>query len=915
MKKRFNFLAIALAFFCLLTSNVNADSVEDWNGFGGNRENNKITYSKTPTSLEDIRSITTVKSSGYVMDPVIIGDKMYAVSGSELVEFNKDGSLTGRKTSVGYVGFFSKIAFGENKIFIAASKNIVAVDIDTFKPIWKTEVIDNVQALSAITYYNGYIYSGYTIPKGASSMPSDGFFFAINVKDDDTSKSDEIKEFAWTYPKEEENQVDSGYYWADPVIVNNAVIFAGDNGEVISHHLTTDLIFDKYQLSPSSDVRKVRSTIVYDKKENAIYVGTQDTHELYKIPMLDRTFDRSNIIMNDEVKTISGGFAIGEKNIYVPSGGQSGKGFSVLDKDLNLIGTEMAYGTQSIPLVSEFSDGATYVYFLEYVSGKLIIAKDLNNGTMPTFIEYKSDDMKAYNSNSVTPFYDGTLVIPYNDFSNGGFVFIDSKSKEVTKSDIEVLIEKSSTMTKYTDYDKISDIKKRVDNFKNDNTGIVISNEEKLSNNYDLVIESMNQEAAKLNSLVMMDSLKTEKLLANYTNLSSDAQNSINSMYLTFLEQSSDGFWDSFKKNIYPNTIINDVNNIKGIVNGNEKIAYKYKAYIDHINANYQNLRDEIEKEKIKPIIEELVYMSTLEENKEVYNELDKKISNIPDSLSLKNKGYIVEIESLLSGLSKDAQKIYIENNEAGYQMYEAAKKEISAQQELVNKINEDIELIDPNKVTYNDKVLVDSIIARYNSLSAENKTFVSDWYENILDAKKAIDKITIRTEKKGSTTYTYQKVNNKWLLIKKYTETKKDGIITKKQTLTYNVKGKLTSNTTIQRSKNKKYVTTLANIRTYYSSVKLKSNKTTTRNLNTGKLVKVKVTSYYKNGKKQRDTTTNYKSGKKSTYVDYRYNKKGQLKSNKYGKAYYTKKTYKNGKLKKTLKYRYNAKGKKVKR
>ncbi|MDH6603736.1 hypothetical protein OKW23_000877 [Bacilli bacterium PM5-9] len=75
--------------------------------------------------------------------------------------------------------------------------------------------------------------------------------------------------------------------------------------------------------------------------------------------------------------------------------------------------------------------------------------------------------------------------------------------------------------------------------------------------------------------------------------------------------------------------------------------------------------------------------------------------------------------------------------------------------------------------------------------------------------------------------------------------------------------------------------------------------------------------TKYYKNGKKQyRDYIYKNKNGIRTLTKQYRYNKKGQLKSNKYGNAtrrfYYY---YNNNKISKRITWNYNKKGKLTKK
>ena len=1047
MKKRNYFLALLLA-FGLFTSTINADSITDWNGFGGNERNNKITYAKTPSSASDIDIVKKISSTSHVMDPIIINDKMYAISNLYLTEFNKDGSETGRKLSLGSVGYFSKIAHGDGKIFIAAANSIIAVDLISFQKVWQSNPINNVQALSAITYYNGYIYSGYTITPTADGTPSSGFFFALSTVDENPASSTEIKDYTWTYPIDEADHAGSGYYWTDAAIVNSAIVFAGDNGLVISHHLTKNIVYDKYQLSASSNIKKVRSTIIFDEQEDAIFVGTQDSKEFYKIKMFGHTFDRTAIKSTNEIAPLSGGFAIGSTNIYLSSGGMSGKNITVLDKDLNLVGTNVDYGTQSIPLVSEGVDNNTYVYFMEYATGKLLIGKDLNDGSMITFSEYKEAPMDTYNSFSIIPFFDGTLVIPYNGFSTGGFVLIKSKAT-INTSDIETIIDKTDNLTDYVYHERIAEVEKRVADFKAANPSETISNDAKLAANKAIQEADITAKIAKANVWPSQtDLVALESQIAIGSKLPNPISNW--NRLLNFLDRSWLGFVEInlttaiVDKNFNDASLKNSSTVLKNTIANDTLKALRYKAIIEFYNDNIYKNASEVTAGEIKVNMDQITLLLKSEENKETFTALDDKANALPEIITLKDKAVIDAFTNLLKTLEQEAQTAYKKLNPSLFDKYEAALADFTKQKDIVDALNDAIAAVDPLTISYADKATITKIISDYEALSIENKPFISDWYANILDAKleiakqeaainsinadiakvdvkrityadkafieglikrynaltkeqkayvsvhyqnvlaakKIIDSITAYSETKGNVTYTYKKVNNTWYLvttviktntsqqttsyntngkiikvvkeekntkgqyIKTYVNTKlyyannvlktdattthslTTGVVTKKvttsydtkgklakqQTIFYNEKGKLIKNVIIQKNAKNKNVMTYSNVIKYYKNNKIQTNSKVYRDLKTGKFTKKQVITYHANSKKKRDITATYKAGKLSVVKDYRFNKQGQLKSNKYGKAYYIQKNYKNGKLQKTLKYQYDAKGKKVK-
>lgn len=130
------------------------------------------------------------------------------------------------------------------------------------------------------------------------------------------------------------------------------------------------------------------------------------------------------------------------------------------------------------------------------------------------------------------------------------------------------------------------------------------------------------------------------------------------------------------------------------------------------------------------------------------------------------------------------------------------------------------------------------------------------------------------------------------------------------------NTKGKTTSlgNYTLSQLWNERY----ANVRTslykysYYGNGRVKQKNSYFKNVATNRFTTTKAEYFRSNGKRsgliQRKYNSSNKMYEKRQYV---YNRAGQLKSNKYGKAYRHIKRYNNkGKRTAFLKYKYNARG-----
>ncbi|MDR3214728.1 MAG: hypothetical protein LBT75_00410 [Bacilli bacterium] len=876
MKKGIKFSIYVLLIF-FISINIKAFANNDWLGYGGNNFNNKISYAKTPTSNEDLKLVNTIDVTD-IKDPLIYHDNLYFIaqkdSVNKLLEYDLNGNATGKEANIN-VSFFSKITAGDDKIFVAAQDvngaYIAAFDLHSFNQVWRTSSIRGAQALSALSYHDGYVYTGYSIAPSASSGVSNGFYFALKTSDDNSTSKDEIKDYAWSYPlNNKENG--SGYYWSDASITNDAIIFAGDDGLLVSHHLKKDIVFDTYQLSAGEVIKKVRSSIVYDEKASNIYVGTQDTHELYRIKLNGRIFNKNDIKVVDNINQITGGISVSSNNIYVPSGGIYTNGLNVFDKDLHLIGTNSDYNTQSIPLVSEGYSNITYGYFINYNNGNLVIIKDFNNEMMPEFIE-TSLSLGSINSSSVITDKNGRLVISGNSLK-----LVDSYQQEFTLNDIEKLINDVKDINSLKELNKFLAIEDKIVAFKQSYPDLIISNEN--------------------------DYLNTKRILNDLGEVS---------------------YQEILNSNISPNDLIA----LENIIIKYHLLPSEKQVLLNDIINYYREILDEYWQNKADD-----------NDYQQLANSINSLIINIPNNnLSLKNENLIKSITTNLNKFNDIQKDLFIKNHQSNYQKYLNAKKIINNYRSIIDKLNKDISKIDPLKVTWQDETLVNDIIVRYKALDKDNKTYVSYWYENVVDAQKIIAKITTKTIKNQNTSYFYTKRNNKWFLSKKdvnnnslhtihyyandgkriikyYKETKKNKVVIKKETFYYNAKNKITSYQKIEKNKKNKFIITSSYQKGYYANnTVLKYYKIINKNINTSKYNYIKTYYYHKTGKFNKIISNYYNNGVISQQVTYQYNSIGGLKTNKYGKATCTDKRYYKGKLKKTYYYQYNNNGRKLKK
>lgn len=437
--KKLIFFSIAFVF--LLTFNINAtiDDSNNWIKMGGNNSNSKIINSNTIESKYDVGKRISVVGS--FKDAIIIEDKIYVMNekpiGAQIGEvalekYNLNGIKEDSIIFEGKLGYFSRMTYdGNNTIFIGMKNYIQAIDITSKNKLWSTKPCD-CQFLSQLVYHDGFVYAGMVTKP---TTPSEGFYFAIDTSKDTNINSD-VLEYAWTW--DDNKQTTDGFYWDGAVIVENNIIFAGDNGSLVASDLKTGHVNDTYSLG-AIETNMVRSLIHYDELNKLLYIGTSNTKKIYKIKFENNKFDVGSVQVLDNKHSISGGMNKSSKNnLYVSTGGMLKKAFSVYNDKLETIYQTTSYGSQSFPLINEKTSEYELVYFIDYDNGDLIILKNdgINTPTIERVILPEKGESHPYNSASVLAASDGSLVITKND---GGNLFIIKNKNSEGLSEVDKL--------------------------------------------------------------------------------------------------------------------------------------------------------------------------------------------------------------------------------------------------------------------------------------------------------------------------------------------------------------------------------------------------------------------------------------------------------------------------------------------
>ncbi len=404
------------------TSTYNAGSLSTINGSWLNSNYNQaITSTSTPISSSDT-SLQWLDSSNYKSSPIIVGDYVYIVNGSnQLVKLNKsDGSVVSKANLSGSLYYTVDIIYGDGMIFVPLSNGTIqAFNANNLASLWISESAGNA-VTSKLTYYNGYLYAG------TVNSSDNGVFFAINIKDEDTSTGKETKALTWTYTSTGSR---TGYYSNQAAIINDQLYFIGDDGVLVCHSLTDNKVISILSL----DSAGVRSSITYD--DNYMYIMSRSS-TLYKISI-------SDFIIVNQVQVYEDGYSTSTPTLYngrIYVGGLKdssdfyGTGFiAVIDaSSMEVVAvTDTIANVQSQPLVTtayanvdNLSSVIVYftcntypggVYYIEDYEGNTSIAADTLYIPDSTYQQYNANNV-VVDSNGILYFVNdsGTLFALMN---------------------------------------------------------------------------------------------------------------------------------------------------------------------------------------------------------------------------------------------------------------------------------------------------------------------------------------------------------------------------------------------------------------------------------------------------------------------------------------------------------------------
>ena len=364
----------------------------DWPSFRGNEENLAVTHAQTPqgagaggtqwSTRQKWAALAGTKDSYgfyYPVTAVLANGNVIAASGDTLsLIHGETGEIKASVTMAGTREYaYLPPVYAEGMVFVSLKGGMIqAFDAQTLESLWVSEPVGG-QALSAITYSNGYLYTGFY--EGESS---DGTFVCVSVTDEDPTQPDETKYVTW------KSVTKGGYYWTGAYCRDGYVVYVSDNGSGVQTEEGTLFVRDQYTgalIDSAPIVGDGRSAVVCDEKSGTLYVTTKAGY-LYAFSLTKEGTIQNLISYAYEGETTSTPVVAGGKVYFGMGGSQDANRIVVADGvTLDPVSeVKMPGYPQGALLLSdayEEEDGSLYLYATCNTStGSLMVLKDPGQG-------------------------------------------------------------------------------------------------------------------------------------------------------------------------------------------------------------------------------------------------------------------------------------------------------------------------------------------------------------------------------------------------------------------------------------------------------------------------------------------------------------------------------------------------------
>lgn len=418
MKKITMWIIVLLMMLSQITLPIMAKENDSFTNF---RDNYNVVSSLTPSSVST-SNVEWQKKFEYLSNLIIVDDYLYFTGSSAyLYKCDLDGNVISKvkvSESFTWANFF--VTAGDGLIFVSSQSYIIAYDQNTLEEKWKSTKLDGT-IQSAMIYYQGYIYVGTT---GLNSG-----FYGLKVNSN---------EF-WKYD-------DCAFYWNQPIICEEQVVFVTAKGDIVLHSLKDNTVVSMLSLNET-----INSSPTYE--DGMIYIGTK-LGNLYQIKLENKKFEVNGTLNLKGVETTSSP-AIANSKLYIGSKAEGdfySKGYIEVI-DLNNFTLQASYeveaNVQSTPLISTAYKNKNFVYFS--FNGKpggikLLVDDLVTNKQIITNLYEPIGEQSNWNTSSIIADKNGNLY-HYNDST-----YVTKISNTSKDSEIEVIEIPESSVTVTGDF-------------------------------------------------------------------------------------------------------------------------------------------------------------------------------------------------------------------------------------------------------------------------------------------------------------------------------------------------------------------------------------------------------------------------------------------------------------------------------
>ncbi len=374
---------------------------------------------------------------------VAVDDTILFVSGVKLYKLN---AKTGEEiASVKMQGstLYATVAplYADGKVFVALDDGIVqAFDYKTMQSLWVYTDAVGGQAISPVTYDNGYVYTGFWTDETEYAN-----YVCLRAEDENTANETESKTAAWTY------QSLGGFYWAGCCVTDKYVVVGTEDGQKNSENNSKIIALNKHTGKEVSSIRvkgDIRSSVTYAAETKSYYVSSKAGY-IYKFKM-----DSSGILGSLVTYTASGAVTAtpvvyGGRLYAGCQNGTAGK-FIVLDAGTmkEIYTCDMQGYPQASMLVGtgyENAGGKIYIYATYNAKpGGITVFEDSPVQTYAVKTEFfvPANEMQQYCISTISASADGTLYYK----NDSGYIFAVTEDKAVIRCVFQRVFEAIKTL-------------------------------------------------------------------------------------------------------------------------------------------------------------------------------------------------------------------------------------------------------------------------------------------------------------------------------------------------------------------------------------------------------------------------------------------------------------------------------------